>query len=446
MRRVNTFVPLRALIRPLLVRAVVALLGASLLVVGATSCSPGCSGTPDFGAVAAWLDAQALPQESVAVPAGTEGCFAGREAIALPVTVDAYDVLAALDAARPDYVLATGGVAWDGAVAQPWFADHYRWLTAWPAPGLAGGTATLFAYTPSPFDAGGTTEITGQFLSEAVALRAFRVAGPRVTPGEPVDLTLFWDDVPGRDAAPLRVTVRLVEAGTGKTWAQSEARLAPSGIAPLADARLTARYVLAPPDDLPQGWYRVTVELVEPNGRPVPYLAAGDEIQDVVTLTELLHPPDASATPIPMDRDVSYVFTGPGTGEGASDEIELLGYDAPERVAVGASFRVALLFSADRPVAGSYRVFIHLLDGDGKLVTQDDGVPVYGFYPTDGWTPGEYVRDEHLLTLPDDVARGDYTLAVGLYLLESGERLVPRDGSGAPQADGRVVLQSLAVR
>ncbi len=445
MRRVNTFVPLRALIRPLLVRAVVALLGASLLVLGATSCSPGCSGTPDFGAVAAWLDAQALPQESVAVPAGVERCFADRDAVALPVTVDAYDVLAALDTARPDYVLATGGVAWDGVIAQPWFVDRYRPLTAWPAPGLPGGTATLFAYTPSPFDAGATTEMTGQFLSEAVVLRAFRVAGPRVTPGEPVDLTLFWDDVPGRDAAPLRVTVRLVEAATGKTWAQSEARLAPSGIAPLADARLTARYVLAPPDDLPQGTYRITVELAEPSGRLVPYQAQGGQTQDALSLTEVVHPPDASATPIPMDHTVRYVFSGPGGG-GAPDEIQLLGYDMPQRVAVGSSFRVVLLWSADRPVVESYRVFVHVLDGAGGLVTQDDSVPVYGFYPTDGWAPGEYVRDEHILALPADMARGDYEVAVGLYLLESGDRLVPHDSSGNPLADSRVVLQTLAVR
>ena len=39
------------------------------------------------------------------------------------------------------------------------------------------------------------------------------------------------------------------------------------------------------------------------------------------------------------------------------------------------------------------------------------------------WAPGEYVRDEHRLILPNDLPAGDYRLIVGMYLPDSGERL-----------------------
>jgi hypothetical protein len=71
---------------------------------------------------------------------------------------------------------------------------------------------------------------------------------------------------------------------------------------------------------------------------------------------------------------------------------------------------------------------------------------VYGFFPTNSWALGTYVRDEHGLVLPPDLARGDYGVYVGLYLIGTGERLPAYDALGALQPDGRVLVHWLAVR
>jgi len=58
---------------------------------------------------------------------------------------------------------------------------------------------------------------------------------------------------------------------------------------------------------------------------------------------------------------------------------------------------------------------------DGK-VAQHDSRPCDGACPTGAWQPGEIVADRHTLSLGTVAPPGPYRLAVGLYLLDSGER------------------------
>ncbi len=83
---------------------------------------------------------------------------------------------------------------------------------------------------------------------------------------------------------------------------------------------------------------------------------------------------------------------------------------------------IALPQQAVASVEGDYTVFVHLLDREGEKVAQRDSRPCDGECPTDGWQPGRIVTDRHTLTLPPNAQPGPYRLAVGLYLLGSGER------------------------
>jgi hypothetical protein len=57
-----------------------------------------------------------------------------------------------------------------------------------------------------------------------------------------------------------------------------------------------------------------------------------------------------------------------------------------------------------------------VIDGPDKIVAQDDrSAPVYGWYPTTLWSPGEIVRDDHVIA-PSSTDRVAKTVVVGLYL------------------------------
>ena len=94
----------------------------------------------------------------------------------------------------------------------------------------------------------------------------------------------------------------------------------------------------------------------------------------------------------------------------------------------GDTLTVTLVWQAQDTPTASYHVFLHLLGPDGTLVTQSDGIPADWTRPTTGWLPGEYVTDERVLLLPDEVSAGDYALAVGLYV-PGKERLSTPEGA-----------------
>ena len=62
---------------------------------------------------------------------------------------------------------------------------------------------------------------------------------------------------------------------------------------------------------------------------------------------------------------------------------------------------------------------------DAPLKAQHDGVPCDATEPTWHWQTGEYILDEHSLTVPADTSPGEYLLGVGLYDADTLERLPP---------------------
>jgi hypothetical protein len=94
----------------------------------------------------------------------------------------------------------------------------------------------------------------------------------------------------------------------------------------------------------------------------------------------------------------------------------------------GGVLPVALRWEARYPVSADYYVFVHLLDAEENRVAQSDGQPALWTRPTSSWAPGEPIEDRYALRLPADLLPGDYTLIAGLYLPNSGERLLTDSG------------------
>jgi hypothetical protein len=117
------------------------------------------------------------------------------------------------------------------------------------------------------------------------------------------------------------------------------------------------------------------------------------------------------------------------------DGIALVGYDL-EKEAEG--LRLILHWASLAPVDQDYTVFVHLVGPDGALA-QADGPPAGGDYPTSLWEYGEIVFDERLIPT-QDLPAGAYRLDMGMYLLETGDRLPALDADGTRLTDDIVPL------
>lgn len=102
------------------------------------------------------------------------------------------------------------------------------------------------------------------------------------------------------------------------------------------------------------------------------------------------------------------------------DTLALAGYDIEP---LGGGLKVRLYWRSLKETDRDYTVFLHLIDEEGRLVGQRDSQPKKGYYPTSLWEEGEIILDEHYLPLPADTPQGEYHLILGLYLLETMERL-----------------------
>jgi len=93
--------------------------------------------------------------------------------------------------------------------------------------------------------------------------------------------------------------------------------------------------------------------------------------------------------------------------------------------------QVTLFWTPLAPIPDDYTVFVHVRDAQGANVAQRDAQPLGGDYPTHQWRAGETVIDPYRIDLPAGLPPGEYRILVGMYRLETMERLpVAGDTSG----------------
>ncbi len=123
-----------------------------------------------------------------------------------------------------------------------------------------------------------------------------------------------------------------------------------------------------------------------------------------------------------------------------SGQIKLLGYTLEtEKIKPGDSVQLALYWQGLANMETNYTVFTHIIDENERIIGQKDNPPVSGLYPTTEWTPGEKIVDRYEITTSPEIPLGEYSIEIGLYELDSGERLPVLDVMGLPQ-DSRVIL------
>lgn len=123
------------------------------------------------------------------------------------------------------------------------------------------------------------------------------------------------------------------------------------------------------------------------------------------------------------------------------ERARLLGYTLePARPPPGGRVYVTFYWSAIRPMAEDYEVFIHGdAVGEKQSRIHGDHYPAGGRYPTDVWQPGEIVKDEFSVFIPPGYGAKHLGLFTGLYkgsyrvpLTDAGVR--PRTGDNRSRA------------
>ncbi len=138
----------------------------------------------------------------------------------------------------------------------------------------------------------------------------------------------------------------------------------------------------------------------------------------------------------------SYAIPNP-TYFNLADRVALIGYDLEERVIrPGETLHLTLFWQALKGMEEDYTVFTHLIDEEERIWGQRDSQPLGGYYPTSFWDVGEVVKDEYELVVQPQAPPGEYLLEVGMYLLETGQRLAVLDEEG--QGD-RILLGQVRV-
>ena len=115
-------------------------------------------------------------------------------------------------------------------------------------------------------------------------------------------------------------------------------------------------------------------------------------------------------------------------------------------VKAGERLDVFLFWRSLRPAPLNYTQFIHLLDEDGQRWAQRDREPLDTTYRTSEWEPGEVIIDRFRLTVDPAAPPGTYTLLVGWYYLETGERLPVVDEAHEVVGDHVLLSQKVTVR
>ena len=305
---------------------------------------------------------------------------------------------------------------------------------------VAGDTVTLGplevtrATQPPPRTALHIQEEREEALGGVVTFLGYDWPQREVRSGEEVYPALYWQA--RRDVEEdYEVTIRLrgQEGAEWLLWQGSPVQgTYPTGRW-MADEVVKDRYALTIDPSIPPGEYDIELLVSIPGEEPLT-TATGETVLSLGRLqVEVVERQFA----VP---DMQYPLRA-----NLSNQVELLGYDLEsETVQAGDSLRLRLYWRALSGMAESYTVFTHLLDGRGQVWGQKDNPPMEGRYPTALWVAGEVVSDEYVIPVGDDAPAGEYTIEVGMYRLETGERLPVLDGEGQVVGD-RVLLGPVTV-
>ncbi|MBI2845903.1 MAG: hypothetical protein HYX86_05095 [Chloroflexi bacterium] len=297
---------------------------------------------------------------------------------------------------------------WDYAWAEPFFKLAVGEIP-YPYRANFGEEIQLLGYgvNPSNLHPGSEMPLTLYLSATALAREDYRLKIKLLAPTGEVHGQHIFDHFPGEGQSPLwEIGAVVKQIGTVPI---------PSWFPAPAAAQLQLAFY-------PEGV-----------DEPLPILSIeGDELGSSITFPPFRVIP-ISTPPLAVPNKLDFQV---------GDYFRLAGYDCTTP-ASGESVELALYWQSIAATTGDYQVFVHLIDSQGNIIAQGDSAPRQGYYPTSLWLPEEIVPDTHPLPVPRSFSPDEYQFRVGMYRLDTLERLPVFDENGGRQANDEIMLQGV---
>jgi hypothetical protein len=301
--------------------------------------------------------------------------------------------------------------------------------------GRVAGTAVdvgpvSISQAPTPMEDRPGIQVPLEAAFDDLRLLGFRRDQTSLRPGDVYYLGLFWESA---GALPdMDVSLSLEPASGGDAVPLCSDRPVhgtyPTDAWPVGMVLLD-QYGLTIPRDAPHGAYMLVLEVRD--------RATGQRVGAPVPLTELEIQKVDRRTIVPPIQHPREANLG--------DQVAFLGYDLEQtEIAPGETLHLVLYWRALSTMDTSYTVFTHLLDSANQIRGQQDNPPMNGTYPTTLWAPGEVVADAYALQVDADAQPGTHAIEVGLYVVETGQRLPVLDAAGQVTGD-RILVSEVEV-
>ncbi|OQY44642.1 MAG: hypothetical protein B6242_12225 [Anaerolineaceae bacterium 4572_78] len=253
---------------------------------------------------------------------------------------------------------------------------------------------------------------------------------PHIIPGKQLYITTYWQ-AHGTTSEDYDMVVHLID-DNHQVWGQADGMPYHGGYTtslwqenePIADKRLMWVY-----PQTPVGRYRLAVAFYDyASDKRIP--VAESQSMDTLYLGPLKVPlPTLESMPTNTNPMSAYL----------GNVAQLLGYQLKNNEN---DITLTLYWQAENPTPHDYTVFVHVLNEGNEMVTGQDSMPVGGMYPTNIWEKGEIIPDERVFNMAN-LPHDSYRFAVGMYLLETGERLPIRMADGTTMPDSHLILEKV---
>jgi hypothetical protein len=148
-----------------------------------------------------------------------------------------------------------------------------------------------------------------------------------------------------------------------------------------------------------------------------------EPVSDVVTKDDLAHQAQTLQHYLPYLGGTALPEVNSRATWG--NQIQLRGYSVHSSVASDGMYDIAvtMFWQITQPPQKDYTFFLHWRDESNMNLEQMDFRPYDGLMPTMQWLPGEIIRETRTLHVPMPDSGKTYKLVIGIYDLETLERL-----------------------